>query len=1567
MERSGHGFKIIKSGSAIPERPYYKSLDIEKKEIRLLHLAAGFQHSPICGYFSYVSLEEDPTPEYEAVSYAWGDTSLRGTMFLCDQLIDIPSSSEKVLRHFRLAQDERILWIDALCINQHDIEERYRQMTIVPDIFMNAKLSLVWRGESSKAEADAMDDFTETVTENIKELSDSYKQAMPAESTMAIDEPLGRLPAPVPQSSGTDGDYVDLESGPLQDFDFDSFLNTPAEEVLAFSRKFVSIPKSSKTFSRKRDLSMHKKIHNQPFKCIELSCKYSDSGFATEKELNRHMNAKHKNDLVYDQARQQSHSTTPRAAKVASPQPSSQERKKRNYMECARCRESHKKCEPAQRNWDIGRREKCDRCQRLGYLCGPPERAPKKNKKDAGLPSTPPSEEQDYIFPACTSDLPASYRADPIPYDHIMKWPETVDLPQAMTSTQEKSNTERAVEAASTKEEAVSEETQRLTITPNAEKVDATHASALVNHADTASTQQYVHTDRMPPQTDSGYASFDNDKAWHIACDLPELQALVLTDNADTRTAYSDETVEPSRRDHFVSKLVDRLICDSGVTTSKTNITSSICTDIAEWLADFAVRLVQKDGNQQLLTAARFIHKYRSKIAAAFEKAVQREVVTEEDDQSSCGSSDKMPLVDRMQMWYTSMHNNDEEVGPPQADDPAILVDEIEDDEVVDHQFDQYAGVITSNMAYDWLIQKLHAQQSYHTDQEAAVKNIRSVVLNAIPGVTAWHRARPPSPAQALFEVDWDPTALGKEANALTLDSGIGQFLTIVGRPSSCEALTCTEYIRRHWPQGGHVLVKLLDEAISGSITLPRAATLADCTTLTITSLRPLTIAVQGSRGAIAEVAEQLAWITAALRRPPENPASVWQCTPTIACNTCDDFFENPAGNPVHVDNLDSCGRTSLLSNSKADRTRSRENDACHRFSVHFSYELVGESPYSIGMCWLPILQGLSMVQGFPIRRRPVTQLGIELDLSTMACLVGTEYVQIYSENTYLKGYSAMLSATETIDDDILLWHLYANDDGEHISYNQDSKKKRVSVVLSELTRYRHIVGWCRKADSLTGSSRVRYNVETAAPRLQPVHSSSPLFGSIIKPGAFIDAANDVTPLPWHSSVHAGVKGLSKILRFLKDQFILLWDMLDGRGWLVNGVNVLSHLLRTSLAAEDGPASTFDVTCLVESNHACARKAAEAFLANDGNLKQKISASSFNGSDFELVGDRVTELWHVLEMAFAYQELVDPASYQSSMQGTPTLLEGYDFLNLSSLVKKASPSMAVLPACTESWVNLLKAWNTVTLFGEGFGELISPVEDSCCERWNQLPKDSFYIASSTADIMQLMKLKGNHRLKPPRLSCNPDILWYSLYGSSDHCGCQDTGMQWQRKSFVQTAWSLDSLPIIPNAFDLESYAEGAIVFGHNDDLGFYMGADGPVEGNPSRNVGDTPLTELFVDSGYGSSGRAAANSGSRASTIRQLSDISLSQRTGNTYGSTAVSHDARVQLGDSHQDFHYHYHNYSHTSFEGNPEAPLPVLDFPEIPDGLRLPALPTNRKRQSDANNTGYSGNQAMQRRRLT
>lgn len=91
------------------------------------------------------SLRESSIPK---LSYVWGDDTRCKPLLVDGNLMSITVSLDAALRHLMLFQDlpKQQIWIDAVCINQDDSEEKSWQVRMMKEIYLNAKSSIGWLG-----------------------------------------------------------------------------------------------------------------------------------------------------------------------------------------------------------------------------------------------------------------------------------------------------------------------------------------------------------------------------------------------------------------------------------------------------------------------------------------------------------------------------------------------------------------------------------------------------------------------------------------------------------------------------------------------------------------------------------------------------------------------------------------------------------------------------------------------------------------------------------------------------------------------------------------------------------------------------------------------------------------------------------------------------------------------------------------------------------------------------------------------------------------------------------------------------------------------------------------------------------------------------------------------------------------------------------------------------------------------------------------------------------------------------------------------------------------------------
>lgn len=132
------------SGESRQESPRYSPL--QDGRIRLLELAPTTEeNSPIACKLSTVSPSQ--SPDYEALSYVWGDTIHYGQPLLLGGIaVWVTDNLALALRSLRRPSSWRTLWVDALCINQDDPQERCQQVDMMGHIYREASGVVIFLG-----------------------------------------------------------------------------------------------------------------------------------------------------------------------------------------------------------------------------------------------------------------------------------------------------------------------------------------------------------------------------------------------------------------------------------------------------------------------------------------------------------------------------------------------------------------------------------------------------------------------------------------------------------------------------------------------------------------------------------------------------------------------------------------------------------------------------------------------------------------------------------------------------------------------------------------------------------------------------------------------------------------------------------------------------------------------------------------------------------------------------------------------------------------------------------------------------------------------------------------------------------------------------------------------------------------------------------------------------------------------------------------------------------------------------------------------------------------------------
>jgi hypothetical protein len=131
----------------------YKKCRLGKRgDIRLMEIQPGMRNDLVRCRLKCVQLEK--SPPYECLSYMWEALPGEITIFCENERVQITSNLHAALVALRHISNPRVVWVDALCINQGNNVEKSKQIPLMTRIYSKAQRVILWLGTSDgKTEA----------------------------------------------------------------------------------------------------------------------------------------------------------------------------------------------------------------------------------------------------------------------------------------------------------------------------------------------------------------------------------------------------------------------------------------------------------------------------------------------------------------------------------------------------------------------------------------------------------------------------------------------------------------------------------------------------------------------------------------------------------------------------------------------------------------------------------------------------------------------------------------------------------------------------------------------------------------------------------------------------------------------------------------------------------------------------------------------------------------------------------------------------------------------------------------------------------------------------------------------------------------------------------------------------------------------------------------------------------------------------------------------------------------------------------------------------------------------
>ncbi|KAL8407811.1 hypothetical protein RB594_006580 [Gaeumannomyces avenae] len=752
-----------------------------------------------------------------------------------------------------------------------------------------------------------------------------------------------------------------------------------------------------------------------------------------------------------------------------------------------------------------------------------------------------------------------------------------------------------------------------------------------------------------------------------------------------------------------------------------------------------------------------------------------------------------------------------------------------------------YKRVITNSTAYRWLLARLHRELALTRPTHAVSAVIRGRLRSRAENRHISRRSGPPI-CTMLFQSEWDPLVIisnQEYGEKVTPSEAMERAIAITEGPDEeVEALSCGEYLRRTWPGLGETFVKLMQHVVEVKPGTKCIARFYEGTQLTAW-LQPedrFSLEAVGVSETIVEVGEMFAWLTAAFR--PGVGETVSHVIPVV----------RPAA--------------------------AGQDDATCTISVKAYVPSVPDYTPQ-GQCWRDLFRNPVVAHGFPVRRRPGKMPGLEVPLETMAALLHTRRISVFDGKVLIKGFCTALIPTRHSDDrdSLITWHVLFNEDGSRISFADPRVRQAANFIepgkrlgFADVENARHIIGWCMNVKNYAGTKDATYDVKKTS--LGPPNHGCVFDRITITGGKYLTISFSWLIRKKEKPIRSSqTRDYQKLVQWAEEQFVVLFDVEDRRAWLVDGLSALLHLVCASVELDRSKGLKVLIGDSCEQNlHEAknthtGRAASKEVLMNEDNwsltlyhnpptLEEKISTEiGVDGKpgppkhtrDMKLnpvqFHQRVDDMYQFLQLIVDHQYNNDDTDgFHVKPRGMQRRLEGSGFTDLAEAQDRICPKKLKLDTIAPGWVDLVRAVRAITLFGSGFGELLTPAPPaqplgatdvgptdgllegggSVCSHWATLPKGKDLLAVSIRDMPHNLK---DADLTSQRRLVAKDLYWLDAGSTAFGCKCSsdlrspcDRTQAFVREVTKLAADSSSQSPQSPQSPGLPK--DGAVVFSH---------------------------------------------------------------------------------------------------------------------------------------------------------
>jgi hypothetical protein len=158
---------------------------LQEGEIRLMTIEPASDIAAAIKCSTHMAALAD-APEFEALSYRWGDAGITENVSVNGQPFQATTNLASALRRLRQRGKSHHLWVDAICIDQSSIAEKNMQVPLMRTIYSQATRVLIWLGEEA--------DNSGAAFALLKRWAAAVEAACETEQALGYGEETGRPP-----------------------------------------------------------------------------------------------------------------------------------------------------------------------------------------------------------------------------------------------------------------------------------------------------------------------------------------------------------------------------------------------------------------------------------------------------------------------------------------------------------------------------------------------------------------------------------------------------------------------------------------------------------------------------------------------------------------------------------------------------------------------------------------------------------------------------------------------------------------------------------------------------------------------------------------------------------------------------------------------------------------------------------------------------------------------------------------------------------------------------------------------------------------------------------------------------------------------------------------------------------------------------------------------------------------------------------------------------------------------------------------------------------------------------